>query len=556
MASKQFAVGDRRRFLTQVGGFAVAAGMPFAAGTPVRADRRHGRDDDDHDDHDGNDALEERARDAYRLRVDAARFQRNQPQPSQRSNGDERRYRDEDFIGSFSKTLPHDAFGHVDPAAYKALLRAMNTADPEKFAAIPQGGLAKLSNPQSAFAFQTDGADSHHLGVRVPPALASAEEAAEMAEIYWLALTRDVPFASYDTDPGIAAAAASLSTFSDFRGPKVAGRVTPATIFRGTTPGELTGPFISQFLARDIQYGPYLVPQRVRAGLTGVDYLSDVPSWLNIQNGGAAAPFVTVLPASARFINDNRALSAYLRADFSPQGFFNAALMLLGFGLGALSPSNPYKTSLNQAGMATFGGGELIDLIGHASGIALKACWYQKWAVHRRLRPEAFGGWVHNTKTTTLRYHIHQELLDSSVLTAVHSKYGTYLLPMAYPEGSPAHPAYPAGHAVFAGAGATILKAFFNEAFVIPSPVVASPDGSALVPYSGTLTVGNELNKLASNIAVGRDASGVHWRTDGLEGMHLGEAAAIALLQDVRHNYNEPFGGFAFTKFDGTPITI
>src|SRR6185295_1896022 len=155
------------------------------------------------------------------------------------------------------------------------------------------------------------------------------------------------------------------------------------------------------------------------------------PSWLNIQNGGAAAPFVTVLPASARFINDNRALSAYLRADFSPQGFFNAALMLLGFGLGALSPSNPYKTSLNQAGMATFGGGELIDLIGHASGIALKACWYQKWAVHRRLRPEAFGGWVHNTKTTTLRYPIHHELLDSSVLTAVNSKYGSYLLPMA-----------------------------------------------------------------------------------------------------------------------------
>jgi len=218
------------------------------------------------------------------------------------------------------------------------------------------------------------------------------------------------------------------------------------------TPGELTGPFISQFLARDIQYGPYLVPQRVRAGLAGVEYLSDTTSWLNIQNGGPAAPFAIVGAASARFINDNRALSAYLRADFSPQGFFNAALMLLGFGLGALSPSNPYKTSLNQAGMATFGGGELIDLIGHASGIALKACWYQKWAVHRRLRPEAFGGWVHNAKTTTRMYPIHHELLDSSVLTAVNSKYGSYLLPMAYPEGSPAHPAYPAGHAVFAGA--------------------------------------------------------------------------------------------------------
>jgi membrane-associated phospholipid phosphatase len=298
------------------------------------------------------------------------------------------------------------------------------------------------------------------------------------------------------------------------------------------------------------------VPQRVRAGVTGVDYLSDVTSWLNIQNGGPAAPFAIVGAPSARFINDNRALSAYLRADFSPQGCFNAALMLQAFGLGALSPSNPYKTSLNQAGQATFGPGEIIDLIGHAAGIALKAAWYQKWAVHRRLRPEAFGGWVHNAKTTTRRYPIHQELLDSAVLTAVNNKYGSYLLPMAYPEGSPAHPAYPAGHAVFAGAGATILKAFFNEAFVIPSPVVASPDGSALVPYAGTLTVGNELNKLASNISLGRDATGVHWRTDGFEGMHLGEAAAIALLQDVRHNYNEPFSGFAFTKFDGTAILI
>jgi hypothetical protein len=280
----------------------------------------------------------------------------------------------------------------------------------------------------------------------------------------------------------------------------------------------------------------------------------DYGSWLNVQNG--IAPTVSFSPASARYINDNRALSAYLRADFSPQGFINAGLMLLGFGLNALSPSNPYRTSLNQAGQATFGGGELIDLIAHASSMALKACWYQKWSVHRRLRPEAFGGLIHNMKTTALRYPIHHEILDSSVLTAVHTKYGTYLLPMAYPDGSPAHPAYPAGHAVFAGAGATILKAFFDETFVIPGPVEASADGMLLNPYAGTLSVGNELNKLASNISLGRDAPGVHWRTDGLEGLHLGEAAAISLLQDVTHNYNETFPGFTLTKFDGTTIVI
>lgn len=198
-----------------------------------------------------------------------------------------------------------------------------------------------------------------------------------------------------------------------------------------------------------------------------------------------------------------------------------------------------------------------MDLIAHACGIALKACWYQKWAVHRRVRPEAFGGWIHNMKAMGQSYPIHPEILTSSVLTAVHSRYGTYLLPMAYPDGGPAHPAYPAGHAVFAGAGATVLKAFFDETFVIPSPVVASGDGTVLVPYVGTpLTVGNELNKLAANVAIGRDASGVHWRSDGVEGMNLGEAAVIALLKDVVRCYNEKVEGFSFTKFDGTPITI
>jgi len=69
-------------------------------------------------------------------------------------------------------------------------------------------------------------------------------------------------------------------------------------------------------------------------------------------------------------------------------------------------------------------------------------------------------------------------------------------------------------------------------------------------------SVGNELNKLASNIALGRDASGVHWRSDGTEGLRLGEAVAIALLHDVRPTHNEPFSEFTFTNFDGTTIVI
>jgi hypothetical protein len=38
--------------------------------------------------------------------------------------------------------------------------------------------------------------------------------------------------------------------------------------------------------------------------------------------------------------------------------------------------------------------------------------------------------------------------------------------------------------------------------------------------------------------------------------MNLGEAAAIAVLQDLRNCYSEGFDGFSFTTFNGTPITI
>jgi hypothetical protein len=110
---------------------------------------------------------------------------------------------------------------------------------------------------------------------------------------------------------------------------------------------------------------------------------------------------------------------------------------------------------------------------------------------------------------------------------------------------------------VTAGAGITVLKALFNESFVIPSPVTPSDDGLSLVPYTGaSLTVGGELNKLASNIAMGRDAGGVHYRSDGIEGIKLGEAIAISILRDTATLYNEVFPGFSFTKYDGTPVTI
>src|SRR5207237_2117394 len=117
-------------------------------------------------------------------------------------------------------------------------------------------------------------------------------------------------------------------------------------------------------------------------------------------------------------------------------------------------------------------------------------------------------GLVHNRLANKIAYPLHSDLLNSNAVAAVFKKNGSYLLPQAFPEGSPLHPSYGAGHATVAGASATILKAVFDESYVIPQPVVPSADGLTLAPYTGPdadrLTVGGELNKLAANVAMGR----------------------------------------------------
>ena len=230
---------------------------------------------------------------------------------------------------------------------------------------------------------------------------------------------------------------------------------------------------------------------------------------------------------------------------------------MLSWGGSALSDTNPYKTISNQGGFVQFGAAHILDMVSRASIAALKSAWYQKWNVHRRLRPEAYGGLIHNQATGTEDYGLNIQIGGSRALQTIFSQTGTYLLPMAYPEGSPTNPAYPAGHATIAGACTTILKAFFNEHFEIPNPVEVSNDGVSLNNYNGdTLLLGNELNKLAANISLGRDMAGVHWRSDGIEGVRLGEEVAISILRDYSQTYTENFGGFSFTKFNGTNITI
>jgi len=151
-------------------------------------------------------------------------------------------------------------------------------------------------------------------------------------------------------------------------------------------------------------------------------------------------------------------------------------------------------------------------------------------------------------------------ILNSNGLQRSFDKYGSWLLPLAFPEGSPVHPAYPTGHGTVGGACITVLKFIFDGSFVIPNPMVPTSDGLSLQPYTGAdagqLTVNGELNKLGHNVSFGHGIhAGIHWRSDTDTSLRLGEAVALSFLQNRARTYNEPFT-INITKFDGSVATI
>jgi hypothetical protein len=172
----------------------------------------------------------------------AAQAYLHEQQPTHRSNGDEARYPDK--RASFAKTLPHNNVGEVDPNAFTAFVDVLSSGDPARFETIPRDDRAEveLNDPQATYAFDMVGLDGAATGLDPPPTFASAGMATDMAELYWLSLTRDVPFRQYEADPLIAAAVVDLNAFSESLTSNTKTKTTPATVFRGETPADLIGP--------------------------------------------------------------------------------------------------------------------------------------------------------------------------------------------------------------------------------------------------------------------------------------------------------------------------
>ncbi|HEX2203100.1 MAG TPA: hypothetical protein VHG91_07370 [Longimicrobium sp.] len=540
--------------------------------------------------------LPDRRGEAFQLRVQAASIAQGRPHPQHANNREETDY---PYVANYSKGLQHDGVGDVVPASYQSLLHALTTRDPADFEQIQLGpGGKKLTNPQAGLAFDLEGPDTHAVTQPPAPRIDTPQNSSEMAELYWMALARDVPFTEYAWSGVVQQAIQSLDTeFSDFRGPRQGGQVTTQTVFRGVFAGETVGPYVSQLLLKGtsdprlpagqgrstadgfITYGELKIDQRQWTTVPGVDYLVDFPWWLMAQDGHDFRGQDQIDTSQRRFVRSLRDLGERVHFDNVADHFFNACLILLhevpgdqlnGNGVIArdmefpLDEGNPYRGYTKQAPFATLGAPHALTLVWELLTRALRAVWFQKWFVHRRLRPEEFGGRIDNHLNQRRTYpQIDAEILSSlrwgQLSQHFPQRQGSYLLPQAFPEGAPTHPAYGAGHATGAGACATILKAFFDEGTPIENPLQATPDGTALVPYTewdaGQMTVGGEINKLAGNVALGRNAAGVHWRSDYDQSLLLGEQVAIGLLQEQSILLNEP-EFYQLTKFDGTTIRI
>lgn len=571
------------------------------------------------------------------------------------------------FAASFTKLFPHDPqTGLPTPvgvAGYEQLLRGLRIDRPSSdfdstaletlpLAPAPDGPSPRvLIDPRSSKALSIKGPDIASLRVSRliygredekrlldEIGLGSEFSAAEMVEVYAMALLRNQPLGSYAGNPDAQLAAEALNSFGDqyVWGYQVPGGqpgagikpvtattrpVTAGNLFRGVTPGDLAGDYLSVFLtflrpplfpagcspsvADLIDAGAYaellsqqlLVPQGEDRdfGTTWANYVA-------IQNRRIPEPYPPPpAPRQPGFfrglgpITTGRNLGEYVHVDNVYEHAIRAADILTGnrYRRSRNSPYTRDPAELNQPPRTpyypnegdgpTLGAPDAYALIGGVREVAERAAFTQKWLVARRARPEAMAALIdrlngpeHRVQTPLSRRLLEATGAKTPVLrllgrvrqwnaarnAARHGGEANLLLAQQFPEGSPAHPSWPSGHAVVVGAAVTVIKAIWDDRqpIVRPTRKAAGEGPEALTDAAGQpLTVGGELDKLASNIAFGRDWAGVHFRTDGEHGILLGEQVAIDYLRDHAREYREQLRdcpGFVLTRRTGQRVCI
>jgi hypothetical protein len=464
--------------------------------------------------------------------------------------------------------------GLTDNSNIKELQIALQSGKQSDFDDLNKSGDRKQVSPQSALSIELSGADPE--GVTIPAcfALNSRKAAAEMIELYEKCILRNTSFSvisgeslgSAQEESDLTRAVDNLNLFNeDFEGAKEGSFVTRKTLFRGVGEKETVGPYVSQFLLLDVNIGSHVVNQ---LGLTktGVYGITE-SNWLEIQNGNIPIPQTT--SSDKKYIFNPAQLASFVFDDLIYQSFLYCAAILLDKNA---STNSAFPEQPKEIAFATNGGiAEIVTSIAEVSRHALKAAWVQKWRKHLRLRPEAMAARVVKEEDGIIDAGtVHPDIftVGTSTISAVKSfniisgGEGKAWLPLQYAEGSPAHPSFPSAHSVVAGACATLLKIYFEDkswSFLGENPV-QSLDGNSLTAYdnpdSNSMTIHGEINKLASNVSIGRSFAGVNFRSDCDKGLKLGEKVAIQYFKDLRNMQNEDIEAVTIMQFDGIPIVI
>lgn len=472
---------------------------------------------------------------AYQMRVSAAELARGRNFTVHKANGDEQRYANAHYAMSFTKGLDHNfKTGLIDRSGdFVAFRTAIDNGNISAF----QDGTVPVSPhkqrqweaPTAGVVGDLEGPDAQAVTMPPAPALGSDELAYEMAEVYELALLRDVHFGTFEgksktgnsateVDKSLKRLNAMQYTADGFPGrPRKNGGklITPQQAFRGSSPGVDDGPYLSQFLLigndngslglnvadGQVGYGNLRVDQRVTKAAEQ-DWMISWGDWFKVQQGADVRDNASLFTNAARFITTPRDMASYVHDDALYEAYLNACLILLGM-------KAPFDPSFQQlagisgvtqaGGFALYGGPHILTLVTEVATRALKAVRYQKFNNHIRARPEVLAARIANAKHLgnefpTLKAPLKQLVgvlsgnggTGTDTLSAIKAHiqghpvppgnggpagspigFQDHLLPMAFQEGSPMHPSYGAGHATVAGACVTVLKAYFDTSALL-----------------------------------------------------------------------------------------
>lgn len=523
------------------------------------------------------------------------------------------KYEDYLYNGLFHKGLEHNSDGTLKYSnQYENLRDSIIQNDQTKLASVPlaPSAVSKFVNPLSSWATMLIGTPQYTINPGQVPTLFSDSGAAEMVELYSMELARDVEFRDYLTDPTIQLLTGGnymnkpnvLINLPDYE-PRNA-LFTDRTLFRGISPKEHVGPYISQLLYLDVPMGATTLkqiygtpkPVLVAPGPAGsrVEWGVNRSEAVLIQNTQLTNPGLP--PATSAgdiiktYIFSGRSLAEAVHSDPAYQFYYQASQILSGLGA---SPNPGFPVYPNQVPFITGSNGPNVQCaIGEVTGLALKHAWFWKWQHFRRQRPEAFALGVDVVKNTPSenpnKYDISDVVLSNDVLTDIAARHSaapynspnSYTLSGCYREGSPLHPAFPSGHATIAGACCTILKIFYDAEKLwssLPGVIANKLSGGVLHPvqagFNGAsleqcvdadvsnMTIYGEIDKLASNVSFGRNWAGIHYRTDAIGGMLIGEQVAIKYMEDclsacVENNLDGTVPKITFRKFDDTMYTL